>query len=110
MTTMDGTMTHAFTRPLLAILAATALAFIPPAALARTHHHHRAHTVAVGHGPKTPPGPVGSRHHRRHLVSQPTSLSVRHRHRRAVPPPVIHRHAQLCQQVMIHHRWVSHCR
>jgi hypothetical protein len=22
----------------------------------------------------------------------------------------IHRHAQLCQQVMVHQHWVSHCR
>jgi hypothetical protein len=109
MTTMDGTMTHAFSKPLFAILAATALAFISPTASARTHHHH-VHAVAARQGPKAPHGRAGRRHHRHHLVPQESARSVHRGHHHAAPPPVIHRHAQLCQQVMVHNHWVSHCR
>jgi hypothetical protein len=65
------------------------------------HRHHHGGAVARG---RRHHAVVSRRHHRGHVVVHSR------RHRYAAPHAAIHRHAQLCQQVMVHGSWVSRCR
>jgi ribosomal protein S7 len=109
---MDGTMTNTFRFPLIALLTIAVSAVGPVAALAQPHHHRHHHVVqtdnsrpakatkATRHG--------GRRHH--HAVPAKPTKRTRRGHHVVAAHVAIHRHAQLCQQVMVHQHWVSHCR
>jgi hypothetical protein len=79
----------------VAILAAVAVALAPGAAGARTHHHHHGQIASHRRG------------HHGHKLAKATQGGARvekaaDRH--------VRRHAALCETVMVHRRWVTHCR
>jgi len=112
-------------RAALAVLFALAcLGLTAPPANARTHHHHshhqrhhshhtagaRHHGGRHSHGhkrageEKSPPPESGRHHSRRHRHS----VSVKGGKATVDQPQK--RHAALCQSVMVHRKWVTHCR
>jgi hypothetical protein len=128
-------MIKKFFNPILATITAAALVLSAPAAMARVHHHrhaavaapthhHRHHHQAAApsrhrhhHGRWAAPASHGRRHSHRHHAT-PYARGHHHRalghlawrHSRHVRHAAVHRHTQLCQQVMIHEHWVSRCR
>jgi hypothetical protein len=83
--------------------------------VARTHHHHHhRHAAAAVHTTAHQRG-LHARHYHvgraprhgaasRHLHSRPST------HAHVTANESTPRHAQLCQQVMIHGHWTQHCR
>ncbi|MGI8839341.1 MAG: hypothetical protein ACR2F8_00915 [Caulobacteraceae bacterium] len=95
---------------LAAAVAVTTIALTAPAwALTHRRHHHHLHHVVV------------AVHHRRVLHRHGREVVIhrrpyrRHAHIAVIHPAAparrpMYRHAALCQQVLIHGRWVQHCR
>jgi hypothetical protein len=103
-------MTNALRISLVALLTVAMSAIAPLSASAQPHRHrHPAHVVSSRHAKASQTVSRATRHH--HLATKAKSAKAnRHRRHSAVAPVPIHRHAQLCQQVMVHQHWVSHCR
>jgi hypothetical protein len=112
----------------LACLATLMLALGATAAVAPTHHpihhhstasihtHHKAKTGHLTHhqasaSHHTTTHKHGARHPQtKHSRGSQGAVSSKHRHAKVAHHAPARRHAQLCQQVMMHGHWVSHCR
>ncbi|MEO8925527.1 MAG: hypothetical protein ABI306_00050 [Caulobacteraceae bacterium] len=102
-------MTIAFKTLLAVALAAATIA--PCAAATAGTHHHRHHVAVTVHHRST-------NHLTRHHLSRATSHTATRLHRSVKAPAPkqsassqpVHRHAALCQQVMVHQHWTQHCR
>ncbi|HEY1448178.1 MAG TPA: hypothetical protein VGF33_06550 [Caulobacteraceae bacterium] len=105
-------MTDAFRILLCALLTITVSAIAPLSASAQTHHqaHHHSSQVHTSRRAKELEAERQVVRHHHNVRKAKTAKRTGHDHHKPVEHASIHRHAQLCQQVMVHQHWVSHCR
>jgi hypothetical protein len=111
-------MTLSIKVAIAAACAAAAVALVADPAAARVHHHHHPAQARIRHGRAHEMAAESARRHGLRGREAEKTLVSHHVRRHAAPVEVAtrtadhpsHRHAALCETVMVHGHWTTRCR